>query len=42
MTERENELFADAVQPILDFQHRWVVALVKADIPTLDAILVDS
>ena len=31
-----------AVQPILDVQHRWVDALVKADTAALDAILVDS
>jgi hypothetical protein len=42
VTGRENELSADAVQPILDLQHRWVAALVEADIPTLDKILVDS
>jgi hypothetical protein len=28
------------VQPILDLQHRWVEALLKAD--TLDAILEDT
>jgi hypothetical protein len=42
VTRRANELPADAAQPILDLQHRWVAALVEADIPTLDAILVDS
>jgi hypothetical protein len=31
-----------AVQPILEVQHRWVEALVKADVATLDDILVDS
>ena len=31
-----------AVQPILDVQHRWVEALVKADTAALNAILVDS
>ena len=36
-----NEPEAD-VQPILEIQHRWVEALVKADTAALDAILVDS
>jgi len=31
-----------AVKPILEIQHRWVEALVKADTAALDAILVDS
>jgi hypothetical protein len=30
------------MQPILELQHRWVEALVKADTAALDAILVDS
>ncbi len=32
----------DAVQPIVEFQHRWVEALLKADIAALELILVDS
>jgi hypothetical protein len=36
------ELSGDAVQPILDVQHRWVAALVNADTGALDTILVDS
>ena len=32
----------NAVQPILDVQHRWVEALITADTAALDAILVDS
>jgi hypothetical protein len=32
----------DAAQPMLDLQHRWVVALVEADTRALDTILVDS
>ena len=31
-----------AVQPILEVQHRWVEALLKADTAALDTILVDS
>ena len=42
MTHRERERSEDATQSILDLQHRWVAALVKVDIQTLDAILVDS
>jgi hypothetical protein len=42
MTRPGKELSGDAVQPILDLQHRWVEALVKADTATLDDILVDS
>jgi hypothetical protein len=42
VTRQGKELSGDAAQPILDLQHRWVAALVKADIPTLDTILVDS
>jgi hypothetical protein len=30
------------MQSILDLQHRWVEALVKADTAALDTILVDS
>lgn len=36
------KLSEDAVQPILEIQHRWVEALVRADTAALDAILVDS
>ena len=42
MTHQEKELSGDAAQPLLDLQHRWVEALVKADTAALDAILVDS
>jgi hypothetical protein len=42
VTHREKELSGDAAQPMLDLQHRWVAALVKADMRTLDTILVDS
>jgi hypothetical protein len=42
MTHGARELSADAAQPILDLQRRWVEALVKADTAALDAILVDS
>src|SRR5580704_2861194 len=42
MTHQEKELSGNAAQPILDLQHRWVAALVKADIGALDTILVDS
>jgi Domain of unknown function (DUF4440) len=39
---REEELCGDVAQPMLDLQHRWVAALVKADTGALDTILVDS
>ena len=39
---QEKELSGGAAQPMLDLQHRWVAALVKADIAALDTILVDS
>jgi hypothetical protein len=39
---RGKELSEGAAQPILDFQHRWVAALVKADTEALDTILVDT
>ena len=42
MTRRGKELSGDAAQPMLDLQHRWVEALVKADTAALDTILVDS
>ena len=42
VTHREKELSGDAAQPMLDLQQRWVGALVKADVRTLDTILVDS
>jgi hypothetical protein len=42
MTHQEKELSGDAAQPMLDLQHRWVAALVKADTGALDTILVDS
>ena len=40
MTRRGKELSGDAA--LLDLQHRWVEALVKADTAALDTILVDS
>jgi len=40
--DQERELSGDVAQPMLDLQHRWVAALVKADIAALDTILVDS
>ena len=42
MAHQEKELSGDAAQPMLDLQHRWVAALVKADTEALDTILVDS
>ena len=39
---QEKELSGDAAQPILDFQHRWVAALVEADTGALDTILIDT
>jgi Domain of unknown function (DUF4440) len=42
MTHQEKELSGNAAQPMLDLQHRWVVALVEADTRALDTILVDS
>jgi hypothetical protein len=42
VTHREKELSGDAAQPMLDLQHGWVAALVKADTGALDTILVDS
>ena len=42
MTRQEEKLSGDAAQPILELQHRWVEALLKADIEALDAILEDT
>ena len=42
MTGRGKERSGDAAQPMLDLQHRWVEALVKADTAALDTILLDS
>ncbi|MBV8775239.1 MAG: nuclear transport factor 2 family protein [Deltaproteobacteria bacterium] len=42
MAQRVGSIYGDAAQPILDFQRRWVEALVQADADALDAILVDS
>ena len=42
MTHRAQEASGDAVQPILDVQHRWVEALLKADPAALDMILASS
>ena len=42
MTHRPPKESGDAVQPILDVQHRWVEALVRGDTAALDMILVDS
>jgi ketosteroid isomerase-like protein len=39
MPHRES---GDPAQPILDFQHRWVEALLNADTAARDAILVDA
>jgi hypothetical protein len=42
MSRRAKRVSGHPVRPILDLQHRWVEALVKADTAALDAILVDS
>jgi hypothetical protein len=42
MTPRAKKVSGDPVQPILELQHRWVEALVRADTATLDAILEDT
>ena len=42
MARRAKRVSEHPVQPILDLQHRWVEALVKADTAALDPILVDS
>ena len=42
MARRAKRVSEHPVQPILDLQHRWVEALVKADTTALDTILVDS
>ena len=42
MTGRGQERSGDEAQPILELQHRWVEALLKADIAALDAILAGS
>jgi len=42
MTRQEEKLSGDAAQPILELQHRWVEALLKADIEALDAILEET
>ena len=42
MTRRENDVPAKAAQPILDFQRRWVEALISADTAVLDAMLDDT
>lgn len=42
MADREAELYADAVQPILDLQRRWVEALINTDAAALETILVDT
>jgi hypothetical protein len=39
---RPKRVSGDTVQPILELQHRWVEALLKADPAALDMILVDS
>jgi ketosteroid isomerase-like protein len=41
MADRAKKMSGDAVQSILEIQHRWVEALVQADTAALDAILVD-
>jgi hypothetical protein len=42
MRRRGKEPSGDAAHSILDLQHRWVEALVKADTAALDTILADS
>ena len=42
MTHRAKKVSDDPVQPVLDLQHRWVEALLKADTESLDAILEDT
>ena len=42
MPDRAKNMHGDAVRPILEMQHRWVEALVNADIAALDALLADS
>jgi hypothetical protein len=42
MAGRAKRVSEHPVRPILDLQHRWAEALVKADTAALDAILVDS
>ena len=42
MTHRAKKLSNDPAQPILDLQHRWVEALLKADTELLDALLEDT
>ena len=42
MTHQENELTGDPARPILELQHRWVAALLEADIGALDTTLVDT
>ena len=42
MTHRAKKVSDHPVQPILDLQHRWVEALLKADTAVLEAILEDT
>src|ERR1700676_962211 len=42
MAGRAKKVSEHPVQPILDLQHRWVEALVKADTAALETILPDS
>ena len=42
MTPRAKRVSGDPVQPILELQHRWVEALLKADTEALDALLEDT
>jgi len=42
MTHRAKKLSDDPAQPVLDLQHRWVEALLKADIEAPDAILEET
>jgi len=42
MARRGKERCGDAAQQILELQHRWVEALVKADTASLRTILADS
>jgi hypothetical protein len=42
MTQRAKKRSDNPAQPILDLQHRWVEALLKADTDALDALLEDT
>src|SRR2546430_16491446 len=42
MTHRAKKVSDGPVRPVLDLQHRWAEALLKADTESLDAILEDT